>query len=99
MNLRQSLIAFTTNVAKTSAMSPKVIRTRKGRAALPPLETPTPEYYFENGLRKVKPYKQTYLAHAKQRWIKRTIPEVFASEMPRRCTESMIVGPCLISES
>ncbi|KAF9187720.1 RNA pseudouridylate synthase domain containing protein 2 [Haplosporangium sp. Z 767] len=72
-------------------MSPKVVRLRKGRAAAPPLETPTPEYYFEDGLRKVKPYRQTYLAHVKQRWIKRTVPEVFASEMPRRCTESMIM--------
>ncbi|KAG9323197.1 hypothetical protein KVV02_002986 [Mortierella alpina] len=54
-------------------------------------EAPKPVYLFENGLRKVKPYHQTYLAHVKQRWIGRTVPDVFASEMPRRCTGDMIV--------
>ncbi|KAG0022754.1 RNA pseudouridylate synthase domain containing protein 2 [Entomortierella chlamydospora] len=71
-------------------MSPKVATPRRGRA--PPIEMPRPEYYFEDGLRKVKPYNQTYLAHVKQRWVNRTVPKVFASEMPRRCTETMIVG-------
>jgi len=44
-------------------MSPKVFKPRKAKA--PPMETPQPEYYFEDGLRKVKPYYQTYLAHGK----------------------------------
>ncbi|KAF8932064.1 RNA pseudouridylate synthase domain containing protein 2 [Dissophora ornata] len=70
-------------------MSPKVLRARKGRAE--PIETPVPEYFFEGGLRKVKPYRQTYLAHVKQRWVNRTVPDVFASEMPRRCTKNMII--------
>ncbi|KAG0366570.1 RNA pseudouridylate synthase domain containing protein 2 [Gamsiella multidivaricata] len=70
-------------------MSPKVLKPRRGKA--PPVEFSQPEYYFEDGLRKVRPYTQTYLAHAKQRWVSRTVPEVFASEMPRRCTENMII--------
>jgi len=70
-------------------MSPKVLKPRKAKA--PPMETPQPEYCFEDGLRKVTPYYQTYLAHAKGRWISRTVPDVFASEMPRRCTKNMIV--------
>ncbi|KAF9116995.1 RNA pseudouridylate synthase domain containing protein 2 [Mortierella sp. AM989] len=75
--------------AFTATMSPKVLKPRKGKA--PAVEYPRPEYYFEDGLRKVKPYNQTYLAHVKQRWVGRTVPKVFASEMPRRCTESMII--------
>ncbi|KAK3813299.1 MAG: pseudouridine synthase [Benniella sp.] len=70
-------------------MSPKVLKPRKAKA--PPMETPQPEFYFEDGLRKVKPYYQTYLAHAKGRWINRTVPDVFASEMPRRCNKIMII--------
>ncbi|KAF9437100.1 hypothetical protein BGZ76_001973 [Entomortierella beljakovae] len=71
-------------------MSPKIVKPRNVKSF--PVENPKPEYYFENGLRKVKPYYQTYFAHTKQRWIKRTVPDVFASEMPRRCTKDMIIG-------
>lgn len=72
---------------------PKVVKPRKGKLVV--IETPRPELKFEAGLCKVLPYKQTYLAQVKQRWVNRTVPEVFASEMPRRCTQSMIVSPVL----
>ncbi|KAG0241039.1 pseudouridine synthase [Mortierella sp. GBAus27b] len=83
-------------------MCPKVVKPRKGKAPLP--EMPQPEYYFEHGLRKVKPYRQTFLAHVKKRWINRTVPDVFASEMPRRCTTDMIIeamkrGDVLVNDS
>ncbi|KAI8601627.1 pseudouridine synthase [Dissophora ornata] len=89
--LRPSIINLTSKRLPTqlATMSPKVLRARKGRAE--PIETPVPEYFFEGGLRKVKPYRQTYLAHVKQRWVNRTVPDVFASEMPRRCTKNMII--------
>ncbi|KAF9561380.1 RNA pseudouridylate synthase domain containing protein 2 [Mortierella alpina] len=85
-------------------MSPKVIRLRHGKVSSPMSDAPKPDYVFENGLRKVKPYLQTYLAHVKQRWIGRTVPDVFASEMPRRCTSEMIIsamkrGDVLVNET
>jgi len=43
------------------------------------LDTET-EYYFENGLRKVKPYPYEYLSYAKGRWIGKRIIEVFEKE-------------------
>ncbi|KAG0235965.1 RNA pseudouridylate synthase domain containing protein 2 [Actinomortierella wolfii] len=62
------------------------------RKSIPePIPEITPEYYFEHGLRLIKPYRQTHLANVKGRWIGKTIPSVFASEMPRRCSESMII--------
>ncbi|KAF9537438.1 hypothetical protein EC957_008280 [Mortierella hygrophila] len=81
---------------------PKVAKPRKGKTTV--IETPRPEFIFEGGLRKVLPYKQTYLAQVKQRWVNRTVPEIFASEMPRRCTQSMIVeamkrGDVLVNDS
>lgn len=44
------------------------------------MSTP-PSYYFENGLRKVKPYYFTYKTHVKSRWIGRTVHEVFTKEL------------------
>lgn len=38
------------------------------------------EYYFENGLRKVRPYKFIYHAHAKGRWLGRPLLDVFMGE-------------------
>ncbi|KAI0984912.1 hypothetical protein GJ496_003143 [Pomphorhynchus laevis] len=43
------------------------------------------DYYFENGLRKVYPYWYTYTAVAKQRWIGKSIHELYSTEF-RRCT-------------
>ncbi|KAJ3338840.1 hypothetical protein HDU93_008975, partial [Gonapodya sp. JEL0774] len=45
-----------------------------------PADSRDPEYYFEGGLRKVRPYFWTYNAHAKQRWLGRTLLDVFVSE-------------------
>src|SRR5690349_12934749 len=92
--LRSSFVAFASRTSPSSHIlttaMPKVVKPRKGKTAI--IETPRPEFIFEGGLRKVLPYKQTYLAQVKQRWVNRTVPEIFASEMPRRCTQSMIVS-------
>ncbi|KAG0343202.1 hypothetical protein BG000_006318 [Podila horticola] len=91
-------------VAMAKGAQAQIPKVRHGKRAPPPVEMDKPEYYFDGGLRKVKPYRQTYLAHVKQRWINRTVPQVFASEMPRRCTESMIIeamkrGDVLVNEA
>jgi tRNA pseudouridine synthase 9 len=39
-----------------------------------------PEYYFEQGLRKVKPYEFIYQTYAKQRWLGLTLYRVFEKE-------------------
>ncbi|KAJ3417446.1 RNA pseudouridylate synthase domain containing protein 2 [Chytridiales sp. JEL 0842] len=39
-----------------------------------------PEFVFEGGLRKVKPYWFVYKTHAKGRWLKRTLHDVFSIE-------------------
>ncbi|KAF9426292.1 RNA pseudouridylate synthase domain containing protein 2 [Podila epigama] len=88
-------------------MSPKVVsvpsaaastiladrpRAARARDRSPEVVVDAPELvYSGDGLRRVKPYRQTYLAHAKQRWIGRTVPDIFAEEMPRRCTRNMII--------
>ncbi|KAI0238351.1 DRAP deaminase, partial [Massospora cicadina] len=41
---------------------------------------PKPNYYFEDGLRKVKPYYYVYEANAKGRWFGRKILEIFTKE-------------------
>lgn len=41
----------------------------------------SPIYYFENGLRKIKPYYFTYKTHVKSRWIGKTVYEVFTTEL------------------
>jgi hypothetical protein len=87
-----SIVARSRKIATATAVGmPKVARPRSGKVLVADMDTRTAEYYFEDGLRKVKPYSQTFYANVKQRWINRTIPDVFASEMPRRCTKSMIV--------
>lgn len=42
------------------------------------------EYYFENGLRKVKPYFFVYRAYAKGRWMHRPLLQVFVQEFQDR---------------
>ena len=39
-----------------------------------------PEYYFENGLRKVRPYVYQHETFAKARWLGRTLEQVFRTE-------------------
>lgn len=41
-------------------------------------------YYFENGLRKVHPYNFTYKTNAKERWVNRTMIDVFTIEFHDR---------------
>lgn len=43
-----------------------------------------PEYYFENGLRKVRPYYFEYQTYAKERWLGRSILDVFLKEFRDR---------------
>ncbi|KAI8332255.1 DRAP deaminase [Chlamydoabsidia padenii] len=47
-------------------------------------DLPQAEYYFEHGLRKVKPYYFVYQAYAKGRWLGRSILEVFTQEFRDR---------------
>ncbi|KAI8987191.1 DRAP deaminase [Pilobolus umbonatus] len=44
----------------------------------------TAEYYFEDGLRKVKPYYFEYKSFAKGRWLNRSLLEVFSTEFRDR---------------
>ena len=46
-----------------------------------------PEYYFEKGLRKIKPYFFEYRTFVKQRWLKRTLFDVFKAEFRDRPPE------------
>jgi tRNA pseudouridine synthase 9 len=43
-----------------------------------------PKYYFEGGLRKMEPYDYTYQTYAKQRWIGKTLFQVFEKEFHDR---------------
>lgn len=38
-------------------------------------------YYFENGLRRVKPYYFSFKTHVKSRWLNRTIIDIFTQEL------------------
>eukprot|EP00842_Homolaphlyctis_polyrhiza_P000960 jgi/Hompol1/1865/HPOL_003760-RA len=46
-----------------------------------------PVYLIENGLRKVKPYPFVYQTYAKERWLGRTIFDVFQREFHDRPPE------------
>ncbi|KAJ1658547.1 DRAP deaminase, partial [Dispira simplex] len=71
-----------TNTATTAVDTPSRPLPRKKRAE----EEPTPlnmddvEYYFENGLRKVKPYIFCYSTFVKGRWQGRSLLNVFTTE-------------------
>lgn len=48
---------------------------------IPPCGDPWPRpYYFEDGLRKVKPYHWTYHTYCKERWRGRTLLDIFECE-------------------
>jgi tRNA pseudouridine synthase 9 len=51
-----------------------------------PCDPPAP-YYFEGGLRRVKPYHYTYNTFCKQRWRDRELLEIFTSEFRDRPPE------------
>uniref|UniRef100_A0A0K3CAR6 Pseudouridine synthase n=1 Tax=Rhodotorula toruloides TaxID=5286 RepID=A0A0K3CAR6_RHOTO len=69
-----------TSTAETRAKAGKVGKGEKGtsRKEIPPpsgafaLPPPKPEYFEENGLRKVKPYMFAFQSFAKERWQGRT---------------------------
>jgi tRNA pseudouridine synthase 9 len=44
-------------------------------------------YFFENGLRKVEPYDYIYKTYAKQRWLGKSIFEIFEKEFHDRSTD------------
>lgn len=48
---------------------------------------PDPLYYFEDGLRRVHPYYFTFNTFCKNRWIGRTLLEVFTTEFRDRTVE------------
>ncbi|KAG2173254.1 hypothetical protein INT43_004628 [Umbelopsis isabellina] len=56
------------------------VRQTKAADIHPTTDLDTVEYFFENGLRKVKPYYYKYQAFAKGRWIGRQLIEVFETE-------------------
>ncbi|KAH6690305.1 pseudouridine synthase [Plectosphaerella plurivora] len=60
-------------------------------------------YYFEDGLRKVKPYHWTYQTFVKERWRDRTLLDVFTSEFRDRPIEyyrkAMLEGKINISQT
>lgn len=48
---------------------------------------PAPQYYFEDGLRRVPPYDFTYNTYCKERWRGKTLSEVFLKEFRDRPEE------------
>lgn len=68
-------------------------RTHKAKGAqrepiITPLGVPwPPPYYFEDGLRRIKPYHWTYNTYCKERWRGRTLIEVYESEFRDRTAE------------
>ncbi|EED12865.1 DRAP deaminase (Rib2), putative [Talaromyces stipitatus ATCC 10500] len=66
--------------------------------AVPPITTSTEDsatepindadrFYFEGGLRRVKPYFYTYNTYCKERWRGRTVYDIFTSEFRDRTAE------------
>src|SRR5690606_27204929 len=64
-------------------------KTRAERKAQNPLreEVPNPGYYYEDGLRKVKPYYFKYNTFCKERWRDKKLVEVFQTEFRDRPAE------------
>ncbi|KAJ3011153.1 RNA pseudouridylate synthase domain containing protein 2 [Thoreauomyces humboldtii] len=66
-------------------------------------QLPDVQYYFENGLRKVRPYEFEYRTYVKGRWLGRPIIETFAQEFqdkPREYYEKAIeLGRIRINEN
>lgn len=53
-------------------------------------------YYYDGGLRRVKPYHYTYNTYCKERWRGRTLEEIFTSEFRDRRPEYYVCSPiCL----
>ncbi|BGO88440.1 hypothetical protein JCM10020v2_000055 [Rhodotorula toruloides] len=78
-----------TSTAETRAKAGKAGKVGKGekgtsRKEIPPpsgafaLPPPKPEYFEENGLRKVKPYMFAFQSFAKERWQGRTVLDIYS---------------------
>lgn len=52
-------------------------------------------YYYENGLRRVKPYHFTYNTFCKERWRNRELVDIFISEFRDRPPEYYVRHPLL----
>ncbi|GAA5963004.1 hypothetical protein JCM3765_006748 [Sporobolomyces pararoseus] len=80
-NISSSASSTSSSVPKKQHPQPKKGTSRNttpkptGDFALPP---PTPVYFEENGLRKVKPYMFTYHSWAKERWQGRTLIDIYS---------------------
>ena len=81
---------------------------RLGEEVDPPVVVPTsapekwPEPYFlRDGLRRVEPYFHTYKTYVKERWIGRTLFDVFSSEFrdqePERYRKTMEAGGVVVN--
>lgn len=55
-------------------------------------ETNADRYYFEGGLRRVKPYHYTYNTYCKERWRGRELFDIFTSEFRDRTPEYYVRG-------
>ena len=61
--------------------------------AIEPCESCTTPYYFESGLRRVKPYHYTYNTNCKGRWRGRKLVDIFVSEFRDRSAEYYVGVP------
>lgn len=55
--------------------------------AITPCDPWPAPYYFEGGLRRVKPYHYTYNTYCKERWRDRRLVDIFVSEFRDRPPE------------
>ncbi|KAI5951395.1 hypothetical protein KGF54_004469 [Candida jiufengensis] len=63
--------AFAQNILNNKSSSTKTIQSD---------EDHMPKYIIENGLRKVVPYHMNYQTHVKQRWVGKTIIDVYTND-------------------
>ena len=54
-----------------------------------------PEYYFEDGLRRVVPYNYTYNTFCKERWRGKTLIDIFLEEFRDRPEDYYVCSPSL----
>ncbi|OBZ81822.1 Uncharacterized protein C18B11.02c [Choanephora cucurbitarum] len=88
---RKRLMAETNpyyQLAKTKEIPPEKRLTRRKEDDFRDIDDmDTAHYFFEDEMRKVKPYYFEYKSYAKGRWLGRSILEVFASEFRDRSEE------------
>ncbi|KAB8076989.1 DRAP deaminase [Aspergillus leporis] len=76
-----------TPVDTTTQVPPSEPVEKPPKVAITPCEPPTAPYYFEGGLRRVKPYHYTYNTFCKERWRNRELEDIFISEFRDRPPE------------